>query len=561
MKDYVSGCVERLIGFAEKNDELGTAARVALGQNLDSLLLHDFVDTMGTVVERIGCVVGTWPDALESLDRFLRVNAAKLDYDRKSNLEELIASLEPSGLEANVYFLVTMMPPDFPPEEEMDFEARCQYQREIVREVADECVRVPTVLKKVLSRLSRGEQRMAYVFGESIANSVESPLDWLDRIERAVVEVPKDERNFELLYSYVAGIVKSYPDAVDEFKRRAARSPELAPALPSICTRLGVVSSDIDLVVSALEKGLLPPLQLSLWQVNSMHELPVPAVATLFDAMLDQGGDSFVAVIRLMTGYISDEIDRLDDLRPQVRACAENVAKFEFSLSGMRFNYYFEQIMKWMLEQGRQDPDARATALALADAVVERVELDDDGLLQSLIPMLLTDFPDIVWSRIGQAIISARRERRFQYFLFQRLLREDSYRGRRLILHLPEETMLSWCHAYPEYAPAFMATVVPVLTAYYGFQQSLHPYMTRLLDEFGDREDVRQAISGNIHTFHGKGTVYYYQFHLESLKALRDHKNAQVRCWSETMLKSLDEAIKAADIYDYDEEGRGRFEF
>ena len=193
------------------------------------------------------------------------------------------------------------MPWDFPCEEELDFEARQARQTEEVHALAVEIAKRPEILQGSLPAISQGQQRMAAVFGESMAKSVDSPMDWLERIVSAVVEAPEDKRNFELLSGYMLGMIEDHPTAVDKFKQRVARSPELAPALPLICWRIGITASDVLSAIHSLQAGLLPPRRLAQWSSGGiLSRLPTSTVAPLFDAMLDHNAEALVTAVDLM---------------------------------------------------------------------------------------------------------------------------------------------------------------------------------------------------------------------------------------------------------------------
>ena len=59
--------------------------------------------------------------------------------------------------------------------------------------------------------------------------------------------------------------------------------------------------------------------------------------------------------------------------------------------------HHFQELMEWMLKKGRDDADARTTALSLARRLVTAVERDNQRLIERVVPMLLADFPEIVW--------------------------------------------------------------------------------------------------------------------------------------------------------------------
>ena len=165
-----------------------------------------------------------------------------------------------------------------------------------VREFAAELVREPDILRRLLPCMSqqleprggRHPQRMTRAFGEAIADFADAPLDWLACITEALHELPQEARDFDPLSGYLVGINNDLPEEVEQFKERAAESDVLAPALPLVCWRLGIVASDIPLVLSALHAGRLPPWRLMQWTLGGMlRAVEAPSVAPAFDALID----------------------------------------------------------------------------------------------------------------------------------------------------------------------------------------------------------------------------------------------------------------------------------
>ena len=552
---YIEGCVVRLARFAKRDDKSGIAARAGLGGQLRSLISTGFLDTVEKVIRQVVDSTGQWTEALKGLGHFLEYDVTDMDRNVVDRVRALIGELRPKSPESRVRFLVTEMPWDFPCGEKLDFELRGQRQVEAVRALAAEIVEQPEVLKGVLPQLSRGEQRMAYIFGEAVASSIgpgDSSADWLDRITLAVTEAPEKERNFDLLSGYVAGLAEHRPDAAEAFKQRAARSPQLAPALPLICWRLGIRPSDIGLVIDALQTGLLPVWRLGQWTLGGvLAEVPTSEVAILFDTLLDHSAEAFTEAIELMRMYAHGAPDRLDGFRPQIRKAAENIARWKCSQSQSMANYDsdFEMIMKWILRKGRQDSDARATALALATALVSVADWNEGRIIKPVVSTLLSDFPEIAWPLIGQAIVSDRGQAWRLKYVF--LGDQFSFKQEKnpAILNLPEETLFAWCHAHPDRAPAFVAAIVPILTTYRSdaSEQSLHPVVIRLFNEFGDRDGVLQAVSVNMENFKWSGSVTnYFTLYLEPLRTLHNHPKSQVRRWAKAMLRHLDTRIEHA---------------
>ena len=550
---YIEGCVVRLARLAERDDEFGVAARTGLGGHLSSLISVGFLDTVEKVIRQVVDRTGQWTEALKSLGHFLEYDVTDMDRNVVDRVRALIGELRPKSPESRVRFLVTEMPWDFPCGEKLDFEARGRRQEKAVHALAIEIAEQPEVLKGVLPQLSRGEHRMARIFGEAVAGSIgpgDSSADWLERVVLAVTDTPESERNFDLLSGYVTGLAEHHPDIVEVFKQRAARSPQLAPALPLICWRLGIRPSDIGLVIDALQTGLLPAWRLRQWAFGRVFaEVPASEVAALFDTMLDHSAEAFTVEMELMWTYVHDAPDRLDGFRPHIRMVAENVAQWQRLQGNVMAEFHFENIMKWILRKGRQDPDARATALALATALVSVTDWNEGRIMKPVISTLLSDFPEIAWPLIGQAIVSDRGQAWRLKYVF--LGDQFSFKQEKnpAILSLPEETLFAWCHAHPDRAPAFVAAIVPILTTYRNdtSERSLHPVMLQMIDEFGDRDDVLQAVSLNMGNFSWSGSVTnYFTLYLEPLRTLHDHPKWQVRRWAKAMLRHLDTRIEHA---------------
>jgi hypothetical protein len=99
-------------------------------------------------------------------------------------------------------------------------------------------------------------------------------------------------------------------------------------------------------------------------------------------------------------------------------------------------------------------------------------------------------------------------------------------------LTLPENMLFAWAHAHPDTAPAFLAVIVPALTSRNpeAGNQTWHPMMKRLLNEFGDREDVLRAITRNMYTFGWTGSrTTYFALYSGPLRELQSHPIGAVR--------------------------------
>ena len=571
LAEYVGGCIFRLAKLASRNDEVGDMCREKLGGLIGNLVHRGFI---GPVEDAIHQVVGAgqrWTLALRGLHGVLVHFPESIAEATTSRVQFLIDLLTPTDLHDRVRALVTEppMPHDWVTESASeDFAAL----RAKIDGLSDELLRTPEALRELLPMLSRGTHIHATELGESIANRAPSPLDWLDPIIGAVEHEPEAQRNHALFVGFVAGLTDRHRAEVEAVKQRVIESPGLAPVFPEVCRRIGLTSKDVARGVEGLARGTIPSSALMSWmRPETLDPLPRAAVARLLDVLLDHDATSFAIGVNTLWMMLRNE-DRegkdtretglqIADFRPQALTMARNAGRWsarDFQAAtgttdprvspGMT-EWYLTRILLWMLRKGREDDHARETALAFSKALVHRHQdgwLDLYGkTLRSVVRELLSGFPGIAWQLIGGTIVSSPRFARLMALsLGERFVHDRGVDPP--ILALSEETLLAWCHANPDQAPAFAAKCLPILSAAGSDSghHHLHPVMSRLIDDFGARADVQDAVESNLHTTGPVSSLAdHYASHEAPLKLLKEHGTPAVCRWARRLSRDLRQLI------------------
>ena len=538
-RSYVGGCITRLARFAALDDVAGALARTALGEQLGSLVRHGFINMIEeSIVTEVGTAVTHWPEALDSLSTYLSYQSANATDDLIDRVQKLIHKLEPQSLEARLHFWMNEMPCNYraTEEEKYDYNKIRQRHANEVRALAAKAIQQPETLRALLPQLSRGKQ-WTDVFGQAFAEGCTDSWDeWLQLLIQIIEKTPEAERRYGLLLGYICDLASRQPDAVEAFKQSAAHSPALASMLPRICRVIGWKSSDLDLIVSALRNGILSPHWLNPTIIgNTLCNVSSESAAPLLDVLLDHSREGFSSALSLLCMYLYPDRKKLEFFRPQIRKIAENTLRWPLANHTNDPNdqeikkCYFEPLITWMLEKGPEDRDAAATAMALAKAMAKgTLHYMEDGL-ESVLPVLLSRFSEIAWPLIGSAIISANR----------------GYIRDFPLLSLPENTLFAWCHAHPEHAPAFAARHLPFLD----------PVMVRLLEEFGDRQDVIEQSDCNMCSGLSIGRKEtFYERNRKPVESLLKHPNDKVRRWAKVILRIIQVEVERARIIDAERE-------
>ena len=580
--DYVKKCAERLVKLAKGSGRAGERAREGLGIYLSGYVLEGWTEEVEKWTEEVVDINPYWPEAIKSLDKLLMNDSAQLPDTIKDKVRTLICRLNPENLEDRVRFLVTEMPDGYLGREKdgggIDYDEMLKSQKNELERLAEYLLDRENDMPGILSGLSRGEHRRAREFGLCLAEKARVPMSLKIPLTEAVEDAPDDERNFNLLIGYMEGLAQRHPEELEKFKKEAAKSRVFAPVLPQLTSRTGIGREDAAAAVECMEAGLIKPGEMGHWGYGRrLFDLETDAATRLFNFMLEKKEFSFFsAAIFLMEAYASERgkrEERLESLRPQLALAAPYL-----SIAGGRDNgasRHYEEMMYWIVSKGSEDPDARAVGTSIARQIVREKDISYTTVLtirRRLLPALLSGLAETAWPLIGRAI--AENGSKMQHFLI--MLGHRAPQGNDApILSLAENTLFGWCHANPEIGPAFAARALPVAKKLYETESyrvghvlgeaieklrngeekitddGIHPRTRRLLDEFGERDEVLEAIESNIRDFCGTYRDRIVLFR-EPLRSIADHEKGPVREWVGKMMGEVDKRIEEIRMQDKD---------
>lgn len=551
--DYIISAMDRLCTLALRNDALGAQARVGMAHEFRTLVSAGLLDRVEGWVSAIRAVHPYWPEALNALGDVLQYDIDDLKPGEEARVRKVIADLSPQDIAGRVRFIVTEMPWDYPVDEKLDLEERGRRQVSEVEALALDLLKRPEELAQVLTDLSAGTQRMALQFGIAIGEHAAQPREWEEPMKAAVASVDAKNRNFDLLAGYYTGIAARKPSVVDAFKREAATSPLFASAVPIVCMRIGIAPSDVTLVVEGLKTRHIAPHSVAYWAYGDvLGPVPAAVVAPLLDQLFAMDSEAYSVALDLMGMFVHGRAGRLEELRPQLRLAVKNIGKRPKRRGSQMDAHHFQEMIGWLLKQGRDDTDARAVATDLAKYLADDPDGNGSDLVKPLLKPLLTTFAPIVWPLLGNAIANDRAKAwGMELALGDRVSFADEETP--AILHVPEDILFAWCHAHPDVGPAFVAAIAPVLTSKDPKKPTrhFHPLVKRLLDEFGDCDDVRRGLYRNMHTFGWSGSrTTYYARYVEPLRSLENHSIGAVRRWAQVMLTQMRKNFDSAKIED-----------
>jgi DNA-binding transcriptional regulator YiaG len=539
---YIKECAARLAKLAKEPDSAGEQARAGLGRYLLNYVLDGLIEDVEKWTYEVKKKHSCWPEALNSFGILLQHKKEKLSPVVIEKVKTLVFALGPKSLDDRIQFFLMKMPYVYLEDETTaldSYDQRCQELKKLVGELLEHEDR----LKGLILELCASQHSMAQLFGHYLAEQAQDPSCWEKQIMEAFVSVPFNERSLDILTGYMSGIKERNPERFREFKQQALKSPVLAPVLPGLARSTGISSEDVGMMIEALEAGLITHEEMIEWKYGeALPELRPAEVAPLFDLMLKKEDPLLFAVaVELMFSYSYGQEELLEHLRPQLLLVAGYPSAKKEDAYDRSCAYKYKVLIDWIMSKGSKDADARKVAITIVRQLAdEDLTYDGKKMIAQILSGLLLNFAEIAWPLIGQAI----KENDSKRWRLARILRNEPFAGGKPspILSVPEDTLFGWCYANPETGPAFLATAFPVLaerSEETGSEQ-FHPTIKRLLDEFGEQDEVLDGLESSIHTFTWLGSsMEYFARYREPLLSIENHDKKTVRRWAKKMLDGI----------------------
>ena len=199
-------------------------------------------------------------------------------------------------------------------------------------------------------------------------------------------------------------------------------------------------------MVEALQADRIKSADIECWGCGGVLRPRSPSeVAPLFEALLDRGSEGFGAAVRLMRMYVRGSPEKLQALGVQVCRTARCLRRHIEVWQPARWNPDFVGLMEAMLDFGAGNAEARTTAEMLAHVVASTTSWLGSNLEKRMIGRLLTEYTEVTWPVVSEAIVSEegkRREYRWRHVLGTK--NNETTGEAPPILSVPEAELIGW---------------------------------------------------------------------------------------------------------------------
>jgi hypothetical protein len=243
--------------------------------------------------------------------------------------------------------------------------------------------------------------------------------------------------------------------------------------------------------------------------------------------------------------YLHSDRTKFPEVREEIEQALRLVPLFSEEADRTMASHHYETLAKRLLDDGER---GALFAEFLADELIKAVKnrrSSSRRLPQRLAELILTKYPTIILPKFASHIEEMDRADRwfFSHLLGTPFSFDEKREGP--LFRLGDEVVLAACRTFPKNFAVLVAEVAPLFSSSTGGAKEWAVVGKRLLDEFGARKDVLNALSINISTGGWTGpTSSYLRSFLPPLEQAESHATRQVRSWAREKVKQLNAQIE-----------------
>lgn len=172
--------------------------------------------------------------------------------------------------------------------------------------------------------------------------------------------------------------------------------------------------------------------------------------------------------------------------------------------------------------------------------------------ISDIFKLLIDKYFYTIWELLSKALLSIDKDL-LKYFSLKNILgsRIGGFDDRIGLLFVHEsytDILMDWCRNNIDLAPERLAEMAPIFSNETG-SSKWFPITRQLIEEFGDSDNVLEALERNMANFSWTGSlVPLFQQKIELFVELLEHKNLKVRKWAETNIKWLGDALSKQEV-------------
>lgn len=553
IKEYWDFILSALQSIAKKNDSHSELAIKIIANSIRSVCGAGFADIMLPVIEEIiQLKKGDWEDGLKGLHQTKKFERSRLSDSQYFAIEEKIEKLTKRDFVSRYRNIISSYYLDT--EEKYSTEKKIQ----MVENLADEFIGEKLVWGDYYDLFYGSKQHFSYYFGKRLYELIKSDEkkvdEFLNDSIKAIKEIDSQKRNIEVLKGFILKSDKS-------FKLKAYNLLQADDELNHLMFLF--ISNDEDgkeyfnKLFYLIDSGKSDLSNFTAFNYSmALHQCSNSEIEQFVEKLYTYGDGSKYLVFEILFNLSYGDEERKISLLPLLKKSIYKIIEEDY-VSGVVEEYRWSEAICSILENGTEND----FAIAINRAIIQSISWENNYHLnlevQKIYETLIEKYFDVIWPDLSSALLAEDelyvKFYGLKYILGSRIGGIGKAVG--VLFSGDLEKIFEWVSHNSPLAASRLAELVPIFGMDNTKYSELNPIAKRLIDNFGDMEEVIPNLSANMGTYSWSGSIIpLLEAKKELFKSLLGHPKKLIADWAERYLSYADEEIQK-EKYKYEERG------
>ena len=565
--DYFRKALEYLVKFATKNEntELQDSAQKVIADNLNSIIeIKSLHNDVYRAVQSVILVRGTyWPEAIRNLENFIKCKSKKTSTEDIKKAQQILQILQPKkeDIKERLKLYVKEDSDLYDQDGAASTGQEIKYNKNFENLIKDFKNYLESEQERkitpIIYLLFHGKQSNTIPFAIEVSQKLENP-EGLITLLLELIKQWKEHEDFDpsFLKGFLGGLNKSKPNIVQKVLDTMSEDKHLRALIISAYWSLTLKDQDIKRLIDIMNKQ---QVKIDADEFKSLavgqkcESVSTKVIGQLMTLLIEKSVKHSCSALHIYNNYISSQSEKKEDLIPILyklltrRELLTHKETHKNRYLTMN-SYYYKKAVSDILnsDYGKLFSDIFTSEVLNSKLSLFEFPIDDHSIKECF-KKVMEKYPDTVL----HTIINCNQNTFNMQNIFESILGGENSFGVGVFnasssCTLNDQQLKKWCEKAPDKIPVFLARNRNLFS--YDKEKarwSWSPFALFLFDKYGDRQDVTEAISINLHSFSWTGSVLqYFEGIKKALEELQNHKHKNVSEFCEKEINYLEKRIK-----------------
>lgn len=541
--EYWRNILNKLLEFIKSNNEYSDLASEAISNSIRTMFHVGMGKLILPYIKQISEFKNNdWDSGLNGLKFARKYEKHSIPENQIEDINSLIELLTKTDF-SNKYLTLSSS-------YHLDNDETYSSERliEAIINLADEFISSNISWEEAFPSFYKNQQVFSFHFGKRIAELLKFDKTKIDRFIdyslEIISQIPTEERNYTVLGGFISN---SSDEIKKKFYSRLFQSSEFNKQLFYFLSIDKSGSEYFELLFSLIDNNIYEVDSFySFTHSNALKQLSLEEFNSLSEKLFSYGEEGYAIVFDLCSNLSYVDPTNKKALIPIFKKCIFKLG-FNRKLKRQIDNFKWTEVISFILSDENEVDFAKFINKSIIESITWENSYHLDHYIQQVFEILLKIHFKSIWNELSEALLSSE-ENYITFFGLKHILGSHIGGVGRNIGVLFEgdiESIFSWCANNKQLAPSRIAELTPIFDNNNTDYSKWHPVTLRLIDEYGDINEVLSNLSSNMRTFSWTGSVVPF---LESKKKLfeqlTNHKIELVREWATSFIGYIEREIE-----------------